>query len=335
MTFTPERTSVNQRVQVGAESTIGTAVPANKLLQCFDWTFGIEAEIQKFTPTGHKYVSVQEENMEWVSGTLSGTLDYNGMLYPLSGVMGAVTPVSHGSSATAKDWIFTPPITGSVAPQTYTIQQGDSSHAHSFAYGLFTQFGYKGDRKSFTTSGTLIGTNLSDGITLTSTPSAIALAPVVAKQVNVYLDSSTGNLGNTLITKSALAVDYTMSGVYEPFWPLNRSNVSFTSHVDKAPTCTIKLLMEADATGMQLLTYLQTQTTYYLRVQAVGTQIATDGPGAVNQTWTHDMAVKFDKPSTFQDKDGIFAIEWTATIVEDPTWGKSQTMTVTNLLTAL
>lgn len=335
MPFTPERTWVNQRVQIGAESTIGTAVPASKLLQCYDMTFAIEAEVQKFTATGHKYVSVQEENMEWTSGTVTGTLDYNGVLYPLNSVMGAVTPTAHGSSATAKDWIFTPPITGSVAPQTYTLQQGDSTHAHSFAYGLFTKFGYKGDRKSFTTSGTMIGTNLSDGITLTSNPTAIALAPVVAKQVNVYLDSSSGNLGNTLITKSALAVDFEMSNVYGPFWPLNRSTPSFTSHVDLMPSCTIKLLTEADTTGMQLLTYLQSQTTYYLRVQAVGTQIATDGPGAVNQTFTHDMAVKFDKPSAFQDKDGIFAIEWTATIVEDTAWNKSQTLTVTNLLTSL
>lgn len=336
MTWTPERASINQRCQIGAESNsaLGTPVAASKLLQCFDWTFGINGDVQQFTATGHKYVNVQEENTEWVDGQMTGNLDYNGILYPLGGVMGAVSPVAHGSSSTAKDWIYVPPTTGSIVPQTYTFQQGDSSHAHSFAYGLFTQFGYKFDRKSVTSSGTLIGQPLSDGITLTSTPSPIAIAPMVAKGFNVYLDSSTGGLGTTLLPKT-LQVDYTMSNVYAPFWPVNRANIGFTSHVDMMPTCTVKLLLEADTQGMQLLSYLQSGTTYYLRVQAIGSQIAGDGPGAVSQTFTHDMAIKIGKPSTYQDKDGIFAIEWTCSVVEDATWAKSQTITVTNLLTAL
>ena len=134
MTFTPERSSVNQRVQIGAESTIGTAVPAGKLLECFDWVFGINGDVVDYTPTGHKYVNVQEENTEWTDITLGGEMDYNGLIYPAGGVFGAVTPAAHGSSSVAKDWIYTPPVFGSVAPQTYTLQQGDSTRAHQTAW---------------------------------------------------------------------------------------------------------------------------------------------------------------------------------------------------------
>lgn len=336
MTWTPERSTVNQKVQIGAEltSALGTPVSAGKQIQCFDWTFGINTDLQRLTATGHKYTSIQEENTEWVDGTLTGIMDYNGVLYPLGSVMGSVSPVTHGSSATAQDWVFTPPITGSIVPQTYTIQQGDSTHAHSMSYGIFTQFGYKGDRKSLTSSGSFIAQPISDGITLTSNPSSIALSPVVAKQVSIYLDSSTNNLGQTKLLK-VMQYDYTMSGVYGPFWPVNRANIGWTAHVDLPPTCTMKLMVEADTAGMALLGYLQSGTTYYLRVQAQGSQIAGDGPGAVYATFTHDMAVKVGKPSTYQDKDGIFAIEWEMIIVEDPTWAKSQTITVTNLITAL
>lgn len=336
MTFQPERASINQRVQLGAESTsaIGTAVAASKLMECFDWVFGIDGDIQTYRATGHKYPTVQEENTEWVAGTVGGTFDYNGVIYPLSSVMGSVSASTHGSSATAKDWVFQPPTSGSVAPQTFTIQQGDSTHAHSFAYGLFTTFGYKGDRKSFTVSGNTIGQPLSDGITLTSNPTPIALAPIVAKQVSIYLDSSSGALGSTQLLR-ALSVDFNMGGVYQAFWTLNRGTVGFTSHVDLAPSTMIKIMVEADTQGMSLLTDLQTGSTVYIRVSAQGAQIAADGPGAVYQSFTHDMAVKIGKPSTFQDKDGLFAIEWPGLVVEDPTWGKSQTATVTNLLTAL
>jgi hypothetical protein len=55
----------------------------------------------------------------------------------------------------------------------------------------------------------------------------------------------------------------------------------------------------------------------------------------VYNVYQHDMAVKVSKPSPFKDDQGVFAEEWEFTIVEDATWGKAQTVTVTNLLTAL
>lgn len=333
MTFTPERTWVNQRVQIGAESTIGTSVPANKILECFDWTFQINADLQQFTPTGHKYPTVQQENTEWVDGTLGGTLDYNGVIYPLGGVMGSVTPTNHGSSTTAKDWVYTPPVFGSVAPQTYTVQQGDSTHAHQTSYTLFTDFGYKSDRKTVTVTGKMFGQPLSDGITLTNSPTPVSLAPVVSKNFNVYLDTASGSLGTTQLNR-VLQLDYNMTGTYQYFWAHNRSTVGYSGHVDLAPKTAIKLLMEADTNGMTELSNMQSQTTYFIRIQAQGTQIASDGPGAVYNTFTHDLAVKVGKPSAFQNKDGIFAIEWEFLVVEDPTWAKSQTITVTNLLTS-
>ena len=427
MAFTPEVSSINQRIQVGAESTsaLGTAVAAGKLLECFDIVFGIVPEVKFYRPTGHKYPSVQEENQEWGEGTLGGILDYNGVIYPLAGVMGSVSPVTHGVSATAKDWIFVPPILGSIVPQTYTFQQGDAVRARQFAYGLFTEFAYKGTRKEFTNNGKLLAQAISDGITLTASPTAVALAPVVAKQVNVYLDTTSAGIGTTQLLRT-LSLDYMMTGVYGPFWPLNRSNISYTGHVDLEPKTTIKIMEEANAEGMAMLGYLQTGTTYYMRVQALGLVIdnlqtvslgapsagtftltykaqttatiafnataaavqsalaalssipagtvavtgsaggpynvvfsgslaqdttAMTGSGTgltggtflitqnqTNNTFQHDMAVKFGKPTPFKDDSGIFAIEWEATIVEDPNWGASgtsQKLTVTNLITAL
>jgi hypothetical protein len=335
MTFTPERSSINQRVQVGAEATIGTTVAAGKLLECFDFVFGVTPDVTFYNATGHKYASVQEENEEWVDGTMAGKMDFNGLLYPCGGVFGAVSPVLHSPSTTANDWIYIPPITGSIAPQTYSFQQGDSVRAHKFAYGLFTQFGYTITRKETKSAGKLIGQPLSDGATLTASPTAIALAPIVGKMVNVYLDTTSAGLGTTQLLK-VLSVDYSFDNVYGPFWPLNRSNLGYTAHVDLEPKPIVKLKVEADALGMALLGYLQTGVTYYLRVQAVGNVI--DVTNSISNTFTHDMAIKVGKPTAFSDDSGIFAIEWECTVVEDPAWGSSgqaQKITLTNLITAL
>lgn len=337
MTWTPEITTVNQRIQIGAEATsaLGTAVAASKILECFDWTIGIDGDVLFYRPTGRKYASTQEQNTEYTTGTLAGEMDYNGVIYPLGGVMGSVTSVAHLASTTAKDWIFSPPLTGSVVPQTYTLQQGDSTRARQVAYLLFQQFGYKAERKTgMQISGKWMAQPLTDNATLTTNPTTIAIAPIVGKQINVYLDPTSAALGTTQLNK-VLAIDYTFDSVYNPFFPLNRSNLGWTAHVDMPPTCTIKLLMEADTAGMAPLSYLEAGTTYFLRVSCQGAQIASDGPGAIYNTFQHDMAIKFNKPSPFQDKDGVFALEWQCQIVEDPTWAKSQTITVTNLLTAL
>lgn len=338
MVWTPERTAATQKVQVGAESTtaLGTPVAATKLLECFDWEMGIEAEVNFYTPTGHFYPSTQEENMEWLSGTLGGNLDYNGIIYPLASLLGSATPSAHGASTTAKDWTFTPPLTTCVVPQTYTLEQGDTSRAHKVAYGLFTEFGYKGTRKDFSCSGKFIAQPISDGITLTASPTAIPIAPVVSKHVNVYLDPTSAALGTTQLMR-VLSIEYQMSDVYDALWVLNRATMGWTAHVNKMPKTTIKLKVEANAEGMALLGYVQSGVTYYLRVDAQGAQIASDNPGPIYNSIKHDMAVKFGKPSKFEDDQGVFAIEWEGTIVEDPAWnsGTAQKIVVTNLLAAL
>jgi hypothetical protein len=334
-----ERASINQRVQVGVETTSGTAAAANKLLESFKFVFGIEAEVAYFRATGRKYPAEQEEQQEWSSGSMDGNMDYNGLVYPLSGIAGAATISASASSATAKQWLFVPPITGNTTVKTFTFEQGDAVRAHKIAYGLFTQWGYKLTRKEFTTSGTLMGQLLSDGITLTSSPTGITLAPMVGKQVNVYLDTTSAGLGTTQLTR-VISAEYTFDNVYGPAWFLNRATPSFTTHIDMEPKCTFKIMVEADSAGMALLGYLQSGTTYYVRVDALGALIASDGgtgTDPVYQSFKHDMALKFGKPSAFSDSDGIFAIEWEATVVEDLGWssGTAQKFTLVNLLTAL
>ena len=428
MPWNPEVSTINQTLQFGAENTsaLGTNVAATKLINCYDIQWGPMADVKMYEATGRKYPTSQIENSEWVEGTVAGTLDYNGIIYMLASTMGSVTPTAHGASATAKDWVFTPPLTGSIVPQTYTIEQGDSVRAHKANYCLFTEYGFKGDRETgITLGGKLLAQPLQDNITKTSSPTSVALAPVAGKHINLYLDSTSAALGTTQLLK-VLNIDFAFTGIYGPFFPFNRANLGWTAHVDLNPGCVIKVLMEKDAVGMAQLTAMQTGATQFLRIGAQGLiidnlQTVTIGGGATGGTFTlgykgattsnitysatlaasvvntafqglstvgtnctvtgsaggpytftfsgglasdmspviatntglsggtptitsvaqayniyqHDMAVKVSKPNPFSDKKGVFAEEWEFTIVEDATWGKAQTVLVTNLLTGL
>lgn len=287
-----EVASINQQTQLGVEVTAGTAVAANKLLKCFDITFGVNANVSAYTPEGTKYIAEQDEDFEQADITVSGNLDYNGLPYLLNSAMGIVSPVAHGASAVAKDWIYTPPVTGSITPQTYSFQQGDAVRARSFPYGIISMFGYKGTRKTpFTVSGKGFGQSLTDGITLTPSPTAVVLAQAVGKQFNVYLDTTSAGIGTTLLTR-VFSLDFSFDNIYGPFFPLNRANASFTGTVDLLPKSALKMLMAADSNGFAAMQgYLRSGATVYVRVDAQGqvidnNQTLTIGGGATSGNFT-------------------------------------------------
>lgn len=339
MTWTAEISAVNQRTQIGPEATPGTSVAAGKRLNCYDWVFGVNPSVSSYRASGTKYDSTQEEDTEMSNLTVSGIMDYNGLPYLLSSAMGIVAPVAHGASSTAKDWIYIPPVSGSIQPQTYTIQQGDAVRARSFSYGLLSSFGYKGTRTSpFTISGAGFGQQMTDGISMTASPTDVALAQVVGKQFNVFLDPTSGALGTTLLTR-VFSIEYSFGDIYSPFWPLNRSTAGYTGHVDGSPKSSFKMLMEADSNGFAAMQgYLQSGQTVYIQIDAQGATI--DAPNSITNEIIHQMACKVGKPTDFKEEQKIYATEWELNIVQDATWVNNslptaQKFTVTNLITAL
>lgn len=293
MTFTPEISTVNQTLQMGTEVTPGVAVPANKRIDNYDFQFGIKGDFKKTAGTGRKYDSVQQLNSEWVEGTVAGSIDFNSIIYLLAGAMGIANPVAHGASAVAKDWIYDAILSGSRQPQTYSFEQGDSVRAHKFAYGLITKFGYKFTRKTDASiSGSVLAQAVSDGITMTASPTPVVLSPATGQEFNLYLDSVAGSLGTTQVLKS-LMVDFAFDGIYGPAWYINRANPSYSSHVDLKPNTMVKFMVAADAAGMASLGDMRTGVTKYMRVEALGplidnNQTVTLGsPSAGNFTLTY------------------------------------------------
>jgi hypothetical protein len=273
VTFNPEISTINQTVQAGVEVTPGTAVPANKRIDCYDFQFGIKGNFKNTAGTGRKYDSVQQLNAEWVEGTVAGSMDFNGLLYLLAGAMGIVNPAAHGASSIAKDWIYDAILSGSRQPQTYSFEQGDSVRAHKFAYGLITKFGYKFTRQTDASiSGSVLAQRVSDGITMTSSPTPVPLAPMTGQQFDLYLDSVSSSIGTTQVLKP-LSVEFSFDGIYGPAWYINRANPSFSAHVDLKPATMVKFQVAADAAGMASLGDMRTGVTKYLRVEAVGNVI--------------------------------------------------------------
>lgn len=271
MSFTPEISTINITNQVGVEITPGTAVPANRRIDNLAFTFGPKGSFKETSGTGRKYPSVQQLNAEWVEGSFTGALDYNSIIYPFTGAMGVTTPVAHGASAVAKDWIVDASLSGAKQPQTLSFEQGDpATRAHKFAYGLTTQLGYKFDRQTDASiSGNILAQQVSDGITMTSSPTPVVLSPITGQHFDVYLDSTSAALGTNQVLK-AISAEFSMAGIYGPAWYVNRANASYSAHVDLNPTATMKFMVAADAAGMASLGDMRTGVTKFMRIEALG-----------------------------------------------------------------
>jgi hypothetical protein len=329
-----ERASVNMITQIGVESTSGTAVAANKKMLNMSFVMAPKPDVKTYRASGHRWISEAVMNREWSEWKADGFLDYNDSVYLVSGPFGAATITTPGGGTNSRAWAWTPPVTGNIPPKTYTLEQGDSVRAHKAAYGLFTGFSYKGTRDAgFTMSAPMIAQAFTDAITMTSSPTSIALAPVAGGHASLYVDTTSGGIGGTQFTR-IFSYEYTYDNGLGAFWPINRTNASFTGHVDQTPKNTIKLSLEADANGMSLYPHLQAGDFMYLRYEAIGATIES----TIKYSIVHDIALKLTNISEIKDANGgLVCTDYDGEVAEDPSWssGKSQVLTITNTLTAL
>ena len=327
-----ERATVNQVVQIGVETTPGTAVAASKLLQALNIEPAIKIKTQTFRPLGGKFTTIAAPGEDYVEAKISGDVAcYNHLAYLLSSVLAYAAPVQQGTT-TAYLWTFTPAQSVEDTIKTFTVEQGSSVRAGKFTYGLVTEFGLKFDREKIEVSGSMLGQAYQDGITMTASPTAIAVQPILPTALDVYLDSTSGGIGTTKLTR-ALSGEFSISDRFGPLWTLNSTVDGFAAHVEQAPKAQLKLLVEADAVGMEPLMAMRAGDRRYIRLKAIGPLIADP----YYYTFQLDLCGVVSDVGEFSDEDGVYAIEWTFDVAYDSAWGSGKAMEVqlTNTLSTL
>ena len=256
-------------------------------------------------------------------------------------IYGPATVALVGASTTVYGWTFMPPIAGPAAPVTYTVMQGNATDdTQQYAYTMFSGWGYTFTRKQeVSITGEWFSQSLTDGATMTASPTNIALLPMTGVMCNVYLDTTSAGIGTTQLA-NILKCDFKGSNYFGQYWPINRANASYTAHLDLLPKNELKLTLNADATAMALRTaYLETDTVRcYVQVNILGPEL--DVPHTTYAQMTHNMACFISDMVEFSDVDGVYAVEVTLQVAEDTTWtaltgGTAQTLLLQNLLATL
>lgn len=328
-----ERATVTQQYQIGVESTPGTAVPANKVLPTVTFDYKPKAEVDLIRPNGWKFPSATFLNKEWAEGKVEGKPCYNALAYLLAGVLKKVAaqqPDATGAPSVYQ-WTMQPELSAEDTVATFTVERGSSVRADRMSYGIIPEFSLSLDRSKAELGGSVIGGAFEDGITLTADPSEVPVAPLLPGHVDVFLDESFANLGNTKLTR-LLSAEFAISNRFGPLWVLDTDQTSWAAKVEKAPTVTMKLKMEADAVGMSPLAKLRAGDTVFLRLQATGPEIE----GGLHYGLQIDMPAKVsEEPSDFSDQDGVYAIEWTFHAVYCGDCGFALKAVLTNIIGSL
>jgi len=327
----PERSSLTQGVQIGVEATPGTNVAANKKLVSIGFSPAIKMDPNRFLPMGQKYASIVVPGKEWVEAKIDGVGSYSELIYAFASCMVAPSAPSV-TDVTAQTWTFTPSAIAEDTVKTYSVEQGGVVRAQKFSYGLITEIEIDINRDQVNVAGTMMGQRISDGITMTSTPTAIIEAPILPTDIDVFMDPSSGALGTTKLTR-VINANFHLNNRFGPVWVLNTANTSYVAHVETEPTAELKLMQEADTEGMQNLTQMRAGSSKFVRLKGTSTVLA--GNTTAVYSMQIDMAAKVKDVGDFSDSDGVYAIEWTFEIVYDATWAKAYTATLVNKQTAL
>lgn len=327
-----ERTSVTQVVQFGVETTKGTSVAANRYLPSVMLNVGVQTSMTEVKSSGNKFPVLEVLGKEWTSiKAPAQPMTYDEIVFFLTSLFAYAAPAQQAAT-TAYKWTHALASSSEDTVKSFTIEQGSSLRAHKATYAQMMGMTLSGDRDKVDFSAEFLAQAISDGITLTASPTAIPQVPILAKDVTIYSDTTSGGLGTTKLDR-LLSWELSLNNKVGPLWVVDKSATSFVALVETPIDATFKFMVEADANGMGQLTKLRASTRQFMRIQITSD---TNAGTAIPYSARFDMAIDLsEQPSEFSDKDGVFAIEWTGKLVHDATWGKAITAEVTNKQTAL
>lgn len=318
-----DRFVVSEVQQIGVESTAGTGVTPTIQFAGLNIDLGTEIEFDEFKPSGQLPQAIVAPRQEWAAGSLSGYPTYTEIAYALSNIFGAATITTPSGATNARKWVWTPDESTPWTPKTWTIRRGvPSGTAEEANYALLSGLSLMFSRTAAPEiGGDLFARRLDYAATLATTGITTRNnVPILPTQVDLYLDSASGSLGGTQLTRDFM-FSWSISGLFDMIWPLNSSLTSFSAHSIKAPAIEAKLQMGNDATGASgMVTTMRAGSTVWVRLLAQAA--ASSIESGQRYSLTIDLPLKVVSAPSRDDVNGLSTLEWTFRNVYDSSWGK-------------
>jgi|GEM_PF-5668529 len=313
--------------QFGVESVEGTAVAANRFTPTLSWMLQRNIETKSFRARGSRVNTSKYQHKKMASGSVEGILDYNSIMYVLSGLFNHPTRTQIGGIQ-AFQGIWIPGVrTADNTRKTYTVEIGDATAAERYAYTQLKGLDLEAGQDDFTLKSDAIARYPLDNQTITGAPVEVPERPVERNDINVYIDDSFAQLGTTQITH-AQAESLSLGDKYKEAFFHNRSAGEFEDVVETPYEPKFTFEMAHNAQSRALIATIKDDPYKYVRWEAQGALLGVSG-GNVYELIRIDMCGKFEEPEPLVNDDEPYAYKYTMELLPDTSLGSY--MRITNI----
>ena len=323
-----------RRIQIGKETTKGTAVAADKVLV---------GRLQA-TPTRTLHMPEDEERnslallhrrtvtSEESRLVFNGSLNFEQVIHFLAmGIKGGVMSDTPTGATDARDWTFVPNLSSANNQDSYTVEYGDNQQEYYFSHVMAEQLEFTyamGEVVSF--SANLFGNYPTLG-NFTSGLSAPICEDAVANKTSFYVDNSWAGLGTTkkagTLANASIRIPTGLAPVR-----LADGSLDFSRVVEGKRAAEVELTFLHNAEGERQFQNWADGDLAFVRLETEGSEIEA----GFKKTFRIDLALRYtDSPQLFDEVSGLNALRLVGRTFEDPVAHKDFSVFVRNDETAL
>jgi hypothetical protein len=113
------------------------------------------------------------------------------LVYLFSSLLRTATITTPAGGTLSRKWTFKPSVSAIDPFQTYTLEKGTAAQAERMTYATVNALTMRWTERDANLSGSIMGQNLVESVTITPTPTDIAAVPVDPKSIAVYVGNTT------------------------------------------------------------------------------------------------------------------------------------------------
>ncbi len=294
-----------RRIQLGLETTAGTAVVAttlwrgNGVLDETSEITAVEEDVGLLLATHRSYIAQKggELTMEDTPAT------FEQLPYILAAaVESVVTGATDGTQGSGKIYQYDWGTNAAQTVKTLTVEMGDDQRVDEMEYAHVFEFALSGAAgEALMMSATWQGRQVVDA-EFTTGVTIPTVEEILFQKGTVKIDDTGGTIGTTL--KTATVLGFTMNARTGNV-PIHAAdgNLYFTSIKNTGGEITGELTFEHDATGEAELGKARTEALRLMRLLFQGSALSTPGTAYTYKTLKIDMTIQYTELPPISDQD--------------------------------
>lgn len=292
-----------RRIQIGAESTAGTAVAATAKLRMLG------------TLEDQREVMFADENVGYLSGVdrtyipkllaaiaSEGDATFEQLPYLLNAGIELSAGVQDGAG-TGYLYTYDLPTTAQNTLETYTIEGGDDTQAEEMEYSFVENLVLSGaPGEAWMMKADWLGRQVSKA-TFTASLDLDPVETILFSKTKLYIDAASGTIGTTLKSSTLLGAELSIKTGLVPVFT-GDGNLYFTFTKCVGPEVLLKVTFEHNASAVAEKDAWIAQTARVIRLITQGLALTTAGTAYTYKTLQIDLAGKWEKFEKIDEQDG-------------------------------